>query len=137
MASQTCGTTARVVQSSTFASNVAHNNTHFQPEHNAGSVSRHEGCDHPQLRLLIEPLTNTYQVYCTTCFLQGPTRPNQTLAVEAFLADAVDRHFARTESYAHAAALADCTGYWGAQITGFRVLPRYADAELRRMGLLP
>jgi hypothetical protein len=112
MASQTCGTTARVVQSSTFASNVAHNNTHFQPEHNAGSVSRHEGCAHAQLRLLIEPLTNTFQVYCTTCFLQGPKRPNQTLAVGAFLAAAVDRHFARTESYAHAAGLAGCTSYW-------------------------
>jgi hypothetical protein len=126
MPSQSCGTTVPASQSST---NEADNNTHFADGQTTESVSRHEGCEHAQLRLLIEPITNTYQVYCTTCFLEGPKRPNQSLAVGAFLAAAVDRHFARTESYAHAAALAGCAGYWGPDTR------RYSPAELVALGL--
>jgi hypothetical protein len=126
MPSQFCGRTAPVSQSST---NEADNNTGFVDGQTSKSVSGHEGCDHAQLRLLIEPITNTYQVYCTTCFVQGPTCSNQTLAVGAFLAAAVNRHFARTESYAHAAALAGCAGYWGPDTR------RYSPAELLALGL--
>jgi hypothetical protein len=126
MSSQCCGMTAPSAQSST---NEADNNTHFAGGQTSKSVSRHEGCEHAQLRLLIEPITNASQVYCTTCFLQGPTCSNQTLAVAAFLGDAVDRHFARTESYAHAAALAGCAGYWGPDTR------RYSPAELLALGL--
>lgn len=127
MPSQFCGRTAPFAQSST--PNEADNNTPFRDAQTPISVTRHDGCEHAQLRLLICPITNTYQVYCTTCFLQGPTCSKQTLAVSAFLGVAVDRHFARTDSCAHAAALAGRAGYWGPEN------PRCSPAELVALGL--
>jgi len=125
MASQTCGTTARVAQSST-PSNVAHNRTHFEPRQHSGSVSRHDDCEHAKLRLLIEPLRNVFQAYCTSCFHQGPTAAYPRAAVRGFWAGMVGQHFT-SNGYAHAASL---SGYWGPEN------PRYTTAELVAMGLL-
>ena len=78
-------------------------------EQNGTSVSRHEECDHSKLRLLIEPLRNVFQAYCTSCFHQGPKAWTQRAAVRGFWAGMVGAHFT-SNGYAHAASL---SGYLG------------------------
>ena len=90
------------------------------------SVIRQQDCDHSRLRLLIEPLRNVYQAYCTSCFYQGPKAWNQRSAVHGFWAGMVHQHFT-SNGYAHAASL---SGYLGPDT------PRYTPAQLVAMGLV-
>ena len=94
-------------------------------EQNGTSVSRHEECDHSKLRLLIEPLRNVFQAYCTSCFHQGPKAWTQRAAVRGFWAGMVGAHFT-SNGYAHAASL---SGYLGPDT------PRFPPAELFALGI--